>query len=63
METPERRLYPGQMSVRHTVEIKDDNVTERLHETFTLDLIPITGVWISPSFAQLTATIIDDDGM
>ena len=63
-ETPEQRLNPSQMSVQHTVEIIDDNETERLHETFALDLTPTTErVRVAPSFAQLTATITDDDGM
>ena len=64
VEIPEQRLNPSQMSVQHTVKVIDDNETERLHETFALDLTPVTErVRVAPSFAQLTATITDDDGM
>ena len=64
VETPEKSLNPSQMSVQHTVEIIDDDETERLHETFALDLTPITErIRVTPSLAQLTATITDDDGM
>ena len=64
LDTSETQIDPGQISVQHTVQILDDNVTEKYHETFTLGLVSINGrVRVNPSFDQLTATIVDDDGM